>query len=327
MNKRLKSSLKVVAAAMVVAATTTVQAAYPERPIRVVMPYPPGGGGDLLLRTLQPIMERELGQNIVIDYKAGAAGNIGAADVARAEPDGYTLLVAPTNNYVINQYLFKDMRFDPLEAFDPVSLLVEQPYLVLLPSALPVKNYGELKTYAQQNSGKLNYGSPGAGTVPHLSALMLADEMGANLVHVPYRGSHPALHALTANEIQLLIASYGIAAGQINAGMARPIAIASQTRLNTLPNVPTTGEAGIPDGIILANWWGMAAPKGTDPNILNRLAQAVRAAASDPEVKAKLLEQGSVAVASTPSEFAERMQREAGVWKGIIDKTGVTIGD
>ncbi|HEY9279356.1 MAG TPA: tripartite tricarboxylate transporter substrate binding protein [Eoetvoesiella sp.] len=307
--------------------TTAASAAYPDRAVRVVMPYPPGGGGDLLLRTLQGSLEKQLGQSLVIDYKTGAAGNIGSFDVAHAKPDGYTLLMAPTNNFVINQYLFPSMGFDPLKSFAPISLVVEQPYLLLISSALPAKNYKQFAELAKKNGKSMNYGSPGGGTVPHISGLMLSDYLGAHMTHIPYRGSQPGLQALAANETQMFIASYGIAAGQINGDKARPIAVASQKRLASLPDVPTTAEAGIPAGIVLGNWWGFAAPAGTDPAIVNRWAKAIKSAMAEPEIQRKLVEQGSIAVASTPDQFGQILQSEAKEWKGIIDKTGVKLGN
>jgi len=300
-------------------------AAYPERSIRVVMPYPPGGGGDLLLRTMQASLEKQLGQNLIIDYKTGAAGNIGTHDVVRAAPDGYTLLMAPTNNFVINQYLFDSMGFDPLKALAPISLVVEQPYLLLISNALPAKNYAEFAALAKKSGSALNYGSPGTGTVPHISGLMLARHLGAPMMHIPYRGSQPGLQALAGNETQMFIASYGIAAGQINGGKARPIAVASSQRLKSLPDVPTTEQAGIPPGIVLGNWWGLAAPQGTDPAIIKRLSDAVRQALNEPEIQGKLVEQGSIAVGSKPDEFKQVLQTEAKSWQAIIKQTGVRL--
>ena len=318
----------VLASVALAAFATTAHAAYPEHPIRIVMPYPPGGGGDLLLRTLQTSLSNRLGgQTLVIDYKTGAAGNIGAADVAQAKPDGYTLLMAPTNNYVINQYLFPKMGFDPLKAFTPISLVVEQPYLLLIPGNTKATDYASFAKLAKEQGKTMNYGSPGAGTVPHISALMLSEHMGAGMTHVPYRGSHPALQSLASGETQMFIASYGIAAGQIQSGVVRPIAVASQQRLPALPDVPTTKQAGIPDGIVLGNWWGLAAPAGTDPAIIEKLAKAVAETVAEPEIQRKLIEQGSIPIANTPKQFQQVLGEQAGTWKAIIEKTGVRIGD
>ena len=327
----MKKTLTVLSLALLASTAATfsvaANAAYPERAIRVVMPYPPGGGGDLLLRTLQISLEKQLGQSLVIDYKTGAAGNIGTYDVARAAPDGYTLLMAPTNNYVINQFLFPNMGFDPLKSFAPISLVVEQPYLLLVSTALPATNYSEFAALAKKNGSAMNYGSPGAGTVPHISGLMLSKHLGSSMTHVPYRGSQPGLQALATNETQMFIASYGIAAGQIQGNKARAIAVAAGQRLESLPDTPTTKEAGIPDGIVLGNWWGLAAPQGTDPAILKKLSQAVKTAMNEPEIRRKLVEQGSIAVGNEPEQFQTLLQTEAETWRKIIEKTGVKIGE
>lgn len=302
-----------------------VMAAYPEKPIRVVLPYPPGGGGDLMLRTIQPALEKRLGQSIIVDYKTGAAGNIGALDVANAAPDGYTLLMGATNNYVINQFLFPKMGFDPLQVFAPVSIVAEQPYLVMISSKLEARDFDAFARHAKANAGQLIFGSPGAGTVPHMSALMLSEHLDAKMLHVPYRGSQPGLLALVNNEVQLFIASYGIVAGQVSGGKMHPIAVAADKRLEVLPQVPTAAEIGVPPGVLLGNWWAVAAPSGTDAAILQRLAREIRAVVGDPEVRKKLVGQGSVPSADTPEEAGKRMQAEARQWKAIVDKTGVKI--
>ena len=302
-------------------------AQYPAKPIRIVLPYPPGGGGDVVIRTLQPAVEKRLGQNLVVDYRPGAAGNIGMAEVAKAEPDGYTLVVGPTNNFVINQYLFKSMGFDPLTAFAPVSMLVENPYLVTVSAGVPANSFAELASYARANRGKLNFGSPGNATVPHLSGLMLSEYLGADMVHVPYKGSQPGLQALMTNELQMFIASYGIVIGAMKAGKAKALAVSGSERLKPLPSVPTAAEVGIPDGILYSNWWALAGPRGTDSAIMNRLAEEFRAAAADPAIQAKFVDQGAIVITNSPAEARDRMAREARSWKSIIEKAGLKPAD
>lgn len=302
-------------------------AAYPERPVRILLPYSPGGGGDVVIRTLQPALEKRLGQSVIVDYRPGAAGNIGMGEVAKALPDGYTLVVGPTNNFVINQFLFHSMGFDPLTAFTPVSMLVENPYFVTVSAATPANTFAELAAHARANKGKLNFGSPGNATVPHLSGLMLSEFFGADMVHVPYKGSQPGLQALMTNDVQMFIASYGIIAGPLKAGRLRALAVSGRERLKPLPNIPSASEVGLPDGILYSNWWAVAAPRGTDSAIVNRLAQEFRAAAADPEIQNKFVDQGAIVITNTPAEAAERMRAEARVWKAIIDKTGVKLGN
>jgi tripartite-type tricarboxylate transporter receptor subunit TctC len=324
MTKRLSGILF---ATVILAATQGVLAAYPAKPIRIVLPYPPGGGGDVVLRTLQPGVEKRLGQNIVVDYRPGAAGNIGMAEVAKAEPDGYTLVVGPTNNFVINQYLFASMGFDPLSAFVPVSMLVENPYLVTVSAGVPAKSFAEFAAYAHGNRGKLNFGSPGNATVPHLSGLMLSEYLGADMVHVPYKGSQPGLQALMTNEVQMFIASYGIVIGALKTGKAKALAVSGSDRLKPLPSVPTASEVGIPEGLLYSNWWALAAPRGTDSDILNRLAEEFRAAAAEPAIQAKFVEQGAIVITNTPAQAGERIRLESQVWKTIIQKAGLKPTD
>lgn len=324
---KLFGKLRAALACVALFAGAHASAAYPEKPIKVILPYAPGGGGDLVLRTIQPHLEKRLGQSIVVEYKPGAAGNIGAAEVARAAPDGYTLLLGATNNFVINQFLYPKMGMDPLQAFAPISLVVEQPYLVMASTETGAKDFAEFSRYAKARSGKVNYGSPGGGTVPHISALMLSQNLGVDMVHVPYRGSQPALIALAANDIQLFIASYGIVAGQLAAGKMRPLAVAADSRLEALPNVPTSAEVGVPPGILLSNWWGLVAPKGTDDAIVQRIARELRAAVRDAQTQAKLVQQGAIVIANEPEEFARRLRTEAQQWKNIIAKTGVKAED
>jgi tripartite-type tricarboxylate transporter receptor subunit TctC len=313
--------------ALLLAMVQGASAAYPERVVKIILPYPPGGGGDVVVRTLQPAVEKRLGQSIVVDYRPGAAGNIGMAEVAKVQADGYTLVVGPTNNFVINQYLFTSMGFDPLSAFVPVSMLVENPYFVTVSAATPANTFAEFAAHARANRGKLNFGSPGNATVPHLSGLMLSEHLGASMVHVPYKGAQPGLQALMANDVQMFIASYGIIVGPLKAGRLRALAVSGRERLKPLSSVPSASEVGIPDGVLYSNWWALAAPRGTDSAIVNRLAQEFRAAAADPEIQKKFVDQGAIVITNSPTEAAERMRTEAKVWKAIIDKTGVKPGD
>lgn len=323
--KRMLSATLVLAAMLALGPMHWARAEYPEKPIRIVLPYPPGGGGDVVIRTLQPAVEKRLGQSIIVDYRPGAAGNIGMMEVVKAAPDGYTLVLAPTNNFVINQFLFKGMNFDPLSDLAPVTMLVENPYLVTVNASVPAQAFSEFASYARANPGKLNFGSPGNATVPHLSGLMISDYLGARMVHVPYRGSQPGLQALITNDVQMFVASYGIIVPYLTSGKARALVVSGNERLKALPGVPTAAEAGVPAGILFSNWWGIAAPRIAAPAVLSRLAQDFRAAAEDAEIRKKFLEQGAIAINNTPAAFANQMRIEANAWKGIIEKTGAKL--
>ncbi len=300
----------------------TTLAAYPEKAIRIIMPYAAGGSGDIILRMVQPGLEKRLGQTIVIEYKTGAAGNIGVQEVIKSPADGHTLLFGPTNNFVINQFLFKNLGFDPLQALVPATFVADTPYLLVTNDSVPAKTFAEFAAYAKANPSKLNYGSPGAATVPHLSGYMLSEMMGAQMTHVPYRGSQPGLQALLANNIQMLIHSYGLLVPHIASGKIRPLAVGANERLKAAPNLPTTAEVGIPPGMLLGNWWALAAPKGTDAAVVNRVSQDLRIVFSDAELQKKYAEQGWITGGTTPAETMERMRQEAPAWKAIVEKTG-----
>jgi len=312
-----------VAASLAIAAPAIAQ--YPDKPVRLVMPYAAGGAGDVILRAAQPGIEKRLGQPVVIDYRTGAGGIIGTREVVNAAPDGYTLLFAPTNNFVINQFLYPKMGFDPLEALAPITLLADTPYLIYINAATPGSTLAEFAAHAKANAGKLNYGSPGAATVPHLSAHMLSEWMGARMTHVPYKGANPGVQALLANDIQMFVISFGTAGPHVVSGKLKALAVAAEARLPVLPNVPTTREAGLPDGVILGNWWGIAGPRGLDAGVVRRFGEAVRDALADPDVRKRHGDLGAIPVGNTAAEFAARMRAEAAGWKRIVDQTGAKV--
>jgi tripartite-type tricarboxylate transporter receptor subunit TctC len=299
-------------------------AAYPEKPIRVVLPYPPGGGGDITIRILQPLLEKRLGQPLVVDYRAGAAGNIGTREVVNAVPDGYTLLLGATNNFVINQFLYPQLGFDPLQALSPVAMLTDIPYVVFINASVPAQTFAEFASFARAHPGRLNYGSPGNATIPHLSAFMLSEALGAAMVHIPYRGSQPGVQALLANDVQMFVISYGIAGTYLASGKLRALVVAAPQRLKVLPSVPTISEAGIPPEVIPSNWWALAAPKGTDSVIIDRLSREIRGVLADAEIQKKYADQGAIPIGSSPAELSEQMLHEAQTWKAIVAKSGVT---
>jgi tripartite-type tricarboxylate transporter receptor subunit TctC len=300
---------------------------YPSKPVRLIVNTAAGGLMDVAARVTADHLGKALGQRFIIENRPGSGGNIGTDAVAKAEPDGYTLVVGPTNNFVINQYLFASMGFDPLSAFVPVSMLVENPYLVTVSAGVPAKSFAEFAAYARGNRGKMNFGSPGNATVPHLSGLMLSEYVGGDMVHVPYKGSQPGLQALMTNEVQMFIASYGIVIGALKTGKAKALAVSGSDRLKPLPSVPTAAEVGIPEGVLYSNWWALAAPRGTDSDILNRLAEDFRAAAAEPAIQAKFVEQGAIVITNTPAQAGERIRLESQVWKTIIQKAGLKPTD
>jgi tripartite-type tricarboxylate transporter receptor subunit TctC len=289
---------------------------YPDRPIRVIIPYTAGGVADSIMRLLSPKMEERLGQKLVIEARPGAAGNIGAMEVARAEPDGYKILVAATNNFVINQFTMK-MTIDPLETLTPVAKLADVPLV-------PAKSFSEFITYARNNPGRVTYGSPAAGTVNHLLLERIKLDAGVDMVHVPFRGSPQGVLAVLANDIQLF--TVGLAAGgpHVAEGKLIALAVATEKRLPMLPQVGTLIEAGFP-GLVAANWWGMAAPKGTPEPIIRALDEAVRDALSDPAVVARFNSMGILIPNETREQFAASLATEARIWSETTRRANIVI--
>jgi tripartite-type tricarboxylate transporter receptor subunit TctC len=297
---------------------------YPSKPIRLVIPFGAGSLADAVPRLLQPALEARLGQRIVIEHRPGAGGNVGAQAVLSSAADGYTLLMAATNNLVINPFMFADMKFDPLADFAPISLIAEVPLILQVHPALPVASLREFIEYARANPGKLNYGSPSAGTIPHLAMEIFARAAGVKLVHVPFKGGAPAAHALLANDIQAMLIGYATTAGPLRAGQVRPIAVASRTRLAALPDAPTFGEAGFPEieAAVPSNWWGMVAPRATPAPVVERLSREIRLALGEAEARRKYQELGLTPVGSTPAEFAALLPGQAKKWEAVVRSLG-----
>ena len=317
-------------AAGVVAATSGIsapfvraQGRFPERPIRIIVPYAAGGVGDSTLRLLAPRMEQKLGQRLVIESKPGAAGSIGTQEIARSEPDGYSILVAATNNFVINQFLMKT-SFDPMAALTPVAKVAEIPIVLFANPSVPAGNLTEFIAYAKANPGKLNYGSPSNGTVNHLFIERLKQTAGFEMTHVPFRGSPPALLALLANDIQLFPVGLAAGAPHLRESKVKAIAVATEKRLPTLPDVPTVIEAGFP-GFTAANWWGMAAPRGTPEANLRVIEAALAEALQDKTVMERFAALGMIVPAETREQFTASLKAEAELWSQTIQRGRITV--
>ena len=310
------------ALAVVLAATlgSAIAQTYPDKPIRVIYPFQAGGTGDVVLRLIAPALEQRLGQRLVIEARAGAGGNIGAQAVAASAPDGYTLLLGATNNFAVNQFLFASMGHDPARAFIPVTNLIDVPSVFYTSGASPDKTLQDLVARARQSPGKINFASPGIGTTPHLNAELLAQVAGVQLVHVPYKGLGDAMTSVIAGDTQLYLAGLGPGQGHLKAGKLRALAVGSKERLPGLPGVPTLAESGF-SGMLASNWFALAAPAGTSPEIVARLASDVRAALGVPEIAKRLGEMGLLAGGETPAETAKRISDESKLWERVI-RTG-----
>lgn len=302
----------------------SAQADWPQRPIKIVVAYPAGSTGDNVIRVLTEDLRRRLGQPIVIDNRAGAGGNIGASTVAQASPDGYTLLLAAANNFASNQFLYKNMGFDPLKAFQPVSVLVDVPAVVFINASLPVKTFTEFAGYAKANVGKLNYGSPGPGTPPHLAAELINQYAKLGLTHVPYKGSPFTVAALLANEVQMTLAGAGVGTPHVKAGKLRAIAVGATTRIAEFPEVPTLGELGL-SNVKASTWWGVAAPRGTPPEVIEKLNRSFHEALANPALQRQLHDLGALPVGGTAADMTKLVGDDSRYWQRAIDQIGVKV--
>lgn len=293
---------------------------YPSKQIRLVIPYPPGGPTDLTARVVAADMSATLGQSVVADNRPGASGMIGAEMVARAEPDGYTIL-ANASLHVINPFVYPDMRFDALKDFVPITQLAAVPLVLVVPMSLPVTNLKELVEYGRKNPGKLNFGSSGNASAQQLAGESFKMAAGIEMQHVPYKGSSPALADLVGGQIQLMFDSMPSAMPFIKAGKLRAIAVTTLKRAQALPELPTVAESGYP-GFDIATWYGYWAPKGTPAPIVEKLAAAASQALKKQSVIDQYAGMGAEPVGSTPVEFAKYNQTEMVKWEEIVRKSG-----
>jgi len=293
---------------------------YPNRPVRLILPGPPGTLTDLIPRAIQPAIEQRMNQRLVVEHRPGAAGIIGTETVAKAAPDGYTLLIAVTNFVAINQFIYPKLPYDPVADLVPVSLIVDVPMVVYAHPSLPGDTLKALVDHARANPGKLNYASAGSGTTPHLAMEIMMRAAGMQMVHVPFKGGTPGVNALVANEVQLMMTGFATAAGQIRGGKAKPIAVVSRSRIPPLPDTPTFAESGFGalQSAIPGTWWGLLAPRGTDPQIVRRWSAEISAAMADPATRKRYEDVGLTPVGSTPEEFATLIADESRKWEQVV---------
>jgi tripartite-type tricarboxylate transporter receptor subunit TctC len=297
---------------------------YPNRVITLVVPFAPGGATDIIARVVAQHLGKELGENVIVDNRPAASGTVGTASVAKAPPDGYTLLLGAADSIVITPHLYKKLLFDPLVDFAPIGLVAEAPEFIAISASLPVKDLHEFIALARAKPDSFNYGSPGVGTIPHLAGDRLARMIGVPMVHVPFRGSAAAMKEVATGEIQFSIATKASADPLVEAGRVKLLAVTTPRRLDSMPDLPTASETGLP-GFDITNWWGVLAPKGTDPALVARLNAALRKIFDDPANVALLARQGILPVQNNPQEFAERIQRDYRTWKEIVDASGVRL--
>jgi tripartite-type tricarboxylate transporter receptor subunit TctC len=311
-------------AAPFLAAPAAAQTTWPSRPVTIVVPAAPGGGGDFTARLLADALGRSLGQPVVVENRVGGNGNVAATYVARAPADGYTLLLAYSGSHVANPALYRNLPWDPIRSFDPVALLTTAPHVIVVRNSLPVRNLAELIAYARQQPGGLTYATSGAGSIQHIGTEQFAHMTGANLVHVPYRGAGPAMNDLIAGNIDLIITTPPAIVGQVQSGSVRALAIASHTRHPMLPDLPTTAEAGLP-GFELEAWFGLYAPAGTPVPVVARLSDETGVIVRSAEFRRRAEESGTYATFMSREELAAFTRTELEHWSGLIRQIGVTL--
>jgi len=312
--------------AAVPAFSRTAQAqepAFPNKPIRVIVSAAAGGITDIMARVMQEKLGRSLGQPMIVENKPGAGGIIAVDYVARSAPDGYTLVMVNVSNAAIAPWINKNLPYDPLNDFVGVAAVGEAPTIVAINDKVPVKTLKEFIEYAKNNPGKINYGSAGNGTGPHLAAEVLAHLTGIKMVHVPYKGAGPASVDLAAGQVQLGMIAIGSAKGQIAAGQVRVLAVAGARRLAALPDVPTFDQAGV-SGYDVTNWFGMLAPRGTPRDVVASLNSHINQVLDDPQVVQRFQDVGTLPIKESVQQFQKRIITDHAKWRDIVRIAGIT---
>lgn len=296
--------------------------AYPDKPVRLIVGFAPGGS-DISGRIIAQKLSQLWGHQVIVDNRPGAAGNIGADIVARAAPDGYTLLLA-VNSYTVNTTVYRNLPWDLLRDFAPIGRYGTTPLVVVVNDKLPVKNFADLLAYAKANPGKLNYGSAGAGSAPHLAVELFAEKTGVNMTHIPYKGSAPSVTALLANEVQLSFGAMSAFNTFIKAGRVRPLAVTTLARHEELPDVPTVNESGVKD-FDVDIWYGLLAPAKTPASIVKKLSDDLKKVLADPDTQTRLREAGVESAFLEPRQMGELMKRDVARWREVTSRIQLTL--
>ena len=308
---------------LVVTAATASAQDYPARPIRVIVPFSPGGAVDGPMRIVAQELGKRLDQQIIVENKPGAGATLGTEIVARAPPDGYTLLLASQTN-AISASLYKALSYDPIEDFAPISLIGREPGVLVVHPSLPVKSFAEFVTHVKERPGKLDYASSGNGSGQHLFMALLLSSTSLQMNHIPYRGSGQATTDLLGGQVMVSIPGTAGMVGHIKAGKLRPLAVTGSRRSPQLPDVPTVMESGVP-GYEAYVWMGLLAPKGTPQSIIDRLHRELMQAIATPEVKTYMANAGIEIVGSTPAEFGRFFRAEKDLWAKVVRDTGAKV--
>jgi len=320
------SALAIGAALLALATSSALAqgpAPYPSKPITMIVPFPPGGPTDLVARVLAQKLGEQMGQNILVDNRAGANGNIGAQLVAKAPADGYTLLYN-TSSITLSPALYKSVSYDVQKDFAPVALVAVVPLALVTHPSIPANNVKEFVAYAKAHPGKLSYGSAGNGNVTHLGAFQFVQANGIDATHVPYKGSAPADVDLVGNQIQFMTDTVNSVMSFVRDKRLKMLAVTSAKRMTLFPDVPTLAESGMP-GFEVGAWQGVMVPTGTPPAVVERLNAEIVKALKSPDVRERLALQGAEPLGSTPQEYGAYVKKELTRWAGVVKATGVTL--
>ncbi|MBC7599281.1 MAG: tripartite tricarboxylate transporter substrate binding protein [Polaromonas sp.] len=317
--------------ALIVAAAATLlsplgaaaQDAFPSKPIRMVLPFPPGGVTDLLARALADKLSPRLGQPVIVDNRAGAGTMLASEIVAQARPDGYTLLLA-ASSLGTAPLIYDKVNYDAIKSFTPITQVASVVHVIVVNPALPVKSVKELIAYAKANPGKLNYGSTGTGTSTHLEGELLKSMAGVYMVHIPYRGSGPALTDLVGGQLNLMVDALGSSGPFMKAGKLRALAVTTAKRSPSIPELPTVSESGVP-GYEAMPWLGLVAPAGTPPAVVDRVYREVAKVLEDPEIKERFKGWGLDIIGNSPTEFASFLRKDIAQWNKVITNAKIKV--
>ena len=318
-----------VAAAMalfagVAAPDASAQAAWPSKPIRIVVPFPPGGTTDILARAAAQKMTEAWKEQAVIDNRPGAGGNIGAELVAKAPADGYTMLMGTVGTHAINASLYAKMPYDHVKDFAPVILVAAVPNVMVVHPSVPAATVAEFIAWAKANPGKVNFASSGSGTSIHLAGELFKTQTGLAMTHVPYKGSAPAIADLIGGQVQVMFDNLPSALPQIRGGKLRALAVTSRERANALPDVPTVAESGLP-GFEASSWFGLLAPTGTPREVVVRVNAEIARWLASSDAKDKLASQGAIAAGGTPEDFVSHIAAETAKWQKVVRESGAKV--
>ena len=305
------------------AGVTHAQTGYPNRPVRVIVPFAPGGPSDVIARLLMQKFSENLGQQFYVENHAGGGGNLGTAVAARATPDGYTILVA-SSSFMINPGLYAKVPYDPYNDFDPVTEIATTPNVLVVHPSVPAKSVAELIRYAKAHPGTLNYSSPGNGSGAHLAGELFKSMAGVDIVHIPFNGIAPAVAAVVGGQVQMMFAGAPSALPQVKAGRLVALGVASPKRSAAAPELPTLAESGLP-GFDVTSWYSIVAPAGTPNEIIARLRSEIAAALAQADIQEKLAGLGAEPIGNTPAEFAAMIKVETAKWGKIVKDANIQV--